>query len=146
MGKRIIIGSDHGGFALKQQLINTLEFWGVEVVNEGPDCTDSCDYPLFAAKVARKVVEEDALGILICGTGLGMSMAANRFSGVRAAVCTNEYMARMARAHNDANVLCLGERVIGLGAAEGIVKAYLETEFEGDRHKRRIDLIETVVK
>jgi ribose 5-phosphate isomerase B len=75
-----------------------------------------------------------------------MSMAANRFSGVRAAVCTNEFMARMCRAHNDANVLCLGERVIGIGTAEGIVKAYLETEFEGDRHKRRIDLIETVSK
>jgi ribose 5-phosphate isomerase B len=146
MAKTIIIGSDHGGFNLKKHLVAALESWGVNVLDLGPDCAESCDYPEFAAKVAQKVLDGEGLGILICGTGLGMSMAANRFSGVRAAVCTNEFMARMCRAHNDANVLCLGERVIGIGTAEGIVKAYLETEFEGDRHKRRIDLIETVSK
>lgn len=146
MAKTIIIGSDHGGFNLKKHLVAALESWGINVLDQGPDCAESCDYPEFAAKVAQKVLDGEGLGILICGTGLGMSIAANRFSGVRATVCTNEFMARMSRAHNDANVLCLGERVIGVGTAEGIVKAYLETEFEGDRHKRRIDLIETVSK
>ncbi|KAB1439104.1 ribose 5-phosphate isomerase B [Pseudodesulfovibrio senegalensis] len=146
MAKTIIIGSDHGGFNLKKHLVALLESWGYTVLDQGPDRAESCDYPEFAAKVAKRVLDGEGQGILICGTGLGMSMAANRFSGVRAAVCTNEFMARMCRAHNDANVLCLGERVIGIGTAEGIVKAYLETEFEGDRHKRRIDLIETVSK
>lgn len=146
MATRIIIGSDHGGFNLKKYIVQVLEKRGVEVDDQGPDCTDSCDYPHFAAKVAKKVVDEDVLGILICGTGQGMAMTANRFSGVRAAVCTNEFTARMARAHNDANILCMGERVIGIGTAESIVNAFLDTEFEGDRHKRRIDLIETVGK
>lgn len=143
MVKKIIIGSDHGGFAMKQQLVRALESWGVEVVDEGPDCMDSCDYPVFAAKVSEKVASGQGFGILVCGTGQGMAMTANRYEGVRAAVCTNEFTARMARAHNDANVLCLGERVIGIGTAEGIVKAYIETDFEGGRHKRRVDLIET---
>ncbi|WP_147819321.1 ribose 5-phosphate isomerase B [Salidesulfovibrio onnuriiensis] len=146
MVKKIIIGSDHGGFNLKRHLVEFLKGQGVDVVDEGPESAESCDYPVFAAKVAQKVSREGCLGILICGTGQGMAMTANRFEGVRAAVCTNEFMARMARAHNDANVLCLGERVIGIGTAEGVVQAYLETEFEGDRHKRRIDLIETVGK
>ncbi len=146
MAKTIIIGSDHGGFNLKKHLVAVLESWGMNVLDMGPDCAESCDYPEFAASVAKKAANGEGLGILICGTGLGMSITANRFPGVRATVCTNEFMARMARAHNDANVLCLGERVIGIGVAEGIVKAYLETEFEGDRHKRRIDLIETVSK
>lgn len=146
MSKTIVIGSDHGGYNLKSVFIGKLKEWGYAVEDEGPDCLDSCDYPLFAAKVCQKVKEDDAkLGILICGTGQGMTMTANRM-GVRAALCTNEFLARMAREHNDARVLCMGERVTGQGLALEILKAFLETEFGGDRHQRRIDLIDTVSK
>lgn len=146
MGKTIIIGSDHGGFNLKQACIAALKDWGFDVRDMGPDCTDSCDYPIFAAKVAEAVkADEDLLGVLICGTGQGMSMTANRM-GVRAALCTDEFTARMARGHNDARILCMGERVVGQGLALGILKAFLETGFEGDRHRRRIDLIDTVAE
>ncbi|XPV76414.1 MAG: ribose 5-phosphate isomerase B [Desulfovibrio sp.] len=145
MSKKIVIGSDHGGFALKEVIVKELQAKGVEVIDEGPDSTASCDYPVFAQKVCEKVLAEDgALGILICGTGLGMSMAANRQAGIRAAMCTNEYMASMCRAHNNANVLCMGERVIGPGLAMNIVDTYLNTEFEGDRHQRRIDLFDKI--
>lgn len=140
--QRIYIGSDHGGFSLKTHLVKQLWEKGYKVVDVGPECADSCDYPIFARKVADHVVEDDCLGVLICGTGLGMSMTANRVRGVRAAMCTSEYMARMARAHNDANILCLGERVVGFGLAESLLEAFLSTEFEGDRHLRRINLIE----
>lgn len=144
MSKTIVIGSDHGGYNLKQVFIKTLEEWGYTVEDEGPDCLDSCDYPLFAARVADKVKNDDSkVGILICGTGHGMSMTANRM-GVRAALCTNEFLARLSREHNDARILCLGERVTGQGVALGILKVFLETDFGGDRHKRRIDLIDTV--
>lgn len=143
--KKIVIGSDHGGFALKTHLVKALWERGVKVVDAGPECAESCDYPIYARKVAEHV-RGGGLGILICGTGLGMSMAANRFRGVRAALCTDEYMARMARAHNNANILCLGERVIGFGLAEGVVDAFLNTEFEGDRHLRRINLIEDITE
>ncbi len=115
---------------------------GYEVEDAGPEAAVSCDYPVYAEKVATKVTEENILGILICGTGLGMSMAANKHKGIRAAMCTNEYMAKMARAHNNANILCLGERVIGPGLAEEIIRAYMTSEFEGDRHLRRINLFD----
>ncbi len=143
--KKIFIGSDHGGFALKTHLVKVLWEKGFKVVDVGPECEESCDYPLFAQKVAEHVLDGKHLGILICGTGLGMSMAANRFRGIRAAMCTNEYMARMARAHNDANILCMGERTVGIGLAESILDAFLESDFEGDRHLRRINLIEDLV-
>ncbi len=144
MDKTIVIGSDHGGFTLKQLLIDELKEWGYAVIDEGPDSLDSCDYPYFAAKVVAKVKADDSrLGILICGTGQGMSMTANRM-GVRSALCTNEFHAKMAREHNDARILCLGERVTGQGLALDILKAFLETDFGGDRHQRRIDLIDTV--
>jgi len=142
--KTIVIGSDHGGFHLKQACIKALGEWGYEVLDQGPDCLDSCDYPVYAAKVVDLVkADEDKLGVLICGTGQGMTMTANRL-GVRAALCTNEYHARMAREHNDARVLCLGERVTGLGVALGILQAFLETGFGGERHQRRIDLIDSL--
>lgn len=142
--KTVVIGSDHGGYNLKQACIKALKDWGYAVEDEGPDCLDSCDYPLFAAKVANKVKANDAkLGVLICGTGQGMTMTANRM-GVRAALCTNEFLARMGREHNDARILCMGERVTGQGVALAILKAFLETDFGGDRHQRRIDLIDTV--
>jgi ribose 5-phosphate isomerase B len=142
--KTIVIGSDHGGYNLKQACIKALEEWGYQVQDEGPDCLDSCDYPLYAAKVTAEVKsDDDKLGVLICGTGLGMSMTANRM-GVRAALCSNEFHARMAREHNDARILCMGERVTGQGVALSILKLFLETGFGGERHQRRIDLIDTV--
>ena len=144
--KTIVIGSDHGGYNLKQACIKALKEWGYEVQDEGPDCLDSCDYPLYAAKVTNAVkADDDKLGVLICGTGLGMSMTANRM-GVRAALCSNEFHARMAREHNDARILCMGERVTGQGVALDILRIFLETGFGGERHQRRIDLIDTVAK
>jgi len=145
MPRTILIASDHGGFALKGALIQALRAADSQIEDLGPDCTGSCDYPVFANKLCQRLLDagEDGqngqmLGILVCGTGLGMSMAANRFAGIRAAVCTCEFMARMARAHNNANVLCLGERVIGQGLAQDIARTFLTTNFEGGRHLRRI--------
>jgi len=149
MPKTVLIASDHGGFALKTALIPALREAGCAVEDLGPDCAGSCDYPIFADKLCTWLLaagEEGqngaVLGLLICGTGLGMSMAANRHKGVRAALCTCEFMARMARAHNNANVLCLGERVIGQGLAQDIVRAFLTANFEGGRHLRRVELFE----
>ena len=146
MNKTIVIGSDHGGYNLKQVLIKALGDWGYAVEDQGPDCLESCDYPLFAAKVVDRVKADDAvLGVLVCGTGQGMTMTANRM-GVRAALCTNEFLARLAREHNDARILCLGERVTGQGLALAILKTFLDTGFGGERHQRRIDLIDAVSK
>lgn len=145
MSRKVIIGSDHGGFALKNVLVPWLADRGYDVVDVGPDNTKSVDYPNYAKMVVDQI-EGDALGVLICGTGLGMSMTANKFPGIRAAVCTGEYMARMARAHNNANVLCLGERVIGPGVGVDVLNAFLTTDFEGDRHLRRINLMEELPK
>lgn len=138
----IVIASDHGGFQLKTFLKDKLAAAGRSVEDLGPDCAASCDYPPFAQKMAQRVLAGGCLGILICGTGLGMSMAANRYHGIRAALCTNEFMARMAREHNDANILCLGERVVGQGLAWSMVQVFLNTAFAGERHQRRLDLIE----
>ena len=136
---RLAIGSDHAGLTYRRAILEHLKEAGHEVKDFGPDGSDSVDYPDYAAKVAVAVQSSEAdLGILVCGTGIGMSMAANRVAGVRAAVCTNELTARMSRAHNDAQVLCLGERVIGLGSALSIVDAFLSSEFEGGRHGRRV--------
>lgn len=144
MSRTLFIGSDHAGFALKAVLIPQLVTAGHAVTDLGPSDAQSVDYPQYAKLVCDKVLNNPAsLGILICGTGLGMSMSANRMPGIRAAVCLNEYLARMARMHNDANVLCLGERVVGQGLAAAIVDVFLSTSFEGGRHQRRVDLIET---
>jgi len=144
VSKTIVIGSDHGGFNLKSVFIKALNNWGYTVEDQGPDCLDSCDYPIYAAKVCNALKEDASkIGILICGTGQGMTMTANRM-GIRAALCTNEFHARMARQHNDARILCLGERVTGQGLALDILKTFLDSAFEGDRHQRRIDLIDTV--
>jgi ribose 5-phosphate isomerase B len=110
----------------------------------GTDSTASCDYPIFAAKVCREVQKNAQLGFLVCGTGLGMSMTANRFASIRAALCTNEYMARMARKHNNANILCLGARVIGDDLALAIMDAFTRTAFDQGRHQKRVELIESV--
>ena len=145
ISKQIVISSDHAGVSLKQYIREHLEKKGFKVVDVGPDSTASVDYPLYARIVCERVLAaQDILGILICGTGIGMSIAANRFKGIRAAVCLNEYHARMSREHNNANVLCLGERVVGPGLALGLVDAFVEFEFEGGRHQRRLDLIDNL--
>ena len=142
--RTIHLASDHAGFALKGLLARHLESRGYAVQDHGTHSTESCDYPVLAHALAAAVeAEPEGLGVLICGTGIGMSIAANRMAGIRAAVCLNEYLARMTRMHNDANVLCLGERVIGIGLAFSIADVFLATPFEGGRHQRRIDLIET---
>ncbi len=138
---KIIIGSDHGGFNLKEVLISHFKEVGYEVQDMGCDSTESCDYPVYGYKVADLVAKEHCLGVLICGTGIGMSIVANRNKNIRAALCSNEYMARMSRMHNDANVLVLGARVTGTGLALEITDAWLNTEFEGGRHKKRLDMI-----
>ncbi|MFV0420758.1 ribose 5-phosphate isomerase B [Oleidesulfovibrio sp.] len=143
MAKQVIIGSDHAGFSLKELIVAELIKGGYDVHDMGPATAESCDYPLFAQKVCEKVLQDDVQGILICGTGIGMSMAANRISGIRAALCTNEFHAKATRQHNNANVLCLGERVTGPGVAIELAKLFLETKFEGGRHQRRIDLFDS---
>lgn len=143
MSKQVIIGSDHAGFSLKELIVAELIKSGYDVHDMGPASAQSCDYPLFAQKVCEKVLQDDAQGILICGTGIGMSMAANRIPGIRAALCTNEFHTRATRQHNNANVLCLGERVTGPGVAIELTRLFLETEFEGGRHQRRIDLFDS---
>ena len=144
MSKTVFIGSDHAGLTLKAALVAHLTESGHAVIDLGPTEAKSVDYPDFAKAVCAKVLDTpEAAGILICGTGIGMSIAANRMAGIRAAVCLNEYLARMTRMHNDANVLCLGERVIGVGLAFSIADVFLATPFEGGRHQRRVDLIES---
>ena len=140
----IYCGSDHAGLSLKNLCIQHLKNHGWVCTDLGTETTASCDYPAFAAKVSQEVQEHGQLGLLVCGTGLGMSMTANRFSNIRAALCTNEYMARMARKHNNANILCLGSRVIGDDVALAIVDAFVRTNFDHGRHQNRIDLIDTL--
>jgi len=138
----IAAGSDHAGLVLRAEAVKTARDAGYEVVDLGPTTPESVDYPQYARKVAEEVAAgRAALGILVCATGNGVAMTANKVRGIRAAVCRTEYEALMARAHNDANVLCLGERVTGLGVGASIVKAFLEARFEGGRHARRVDQI-----
>ena len=137
---RIAIGADHGGFQMKEMLKKFVAGFGHTLEDVGCFSVDSVDYPVFAKTVSEKVQNRSCdAGILICGTGIGMSLVANRFSGIRAALCHDEFTARLSREHNDANILCLGARVIGEGVAQGIVKTWLETEFAGGRHLRRIE-------
>ena len=137
----IIIGSDHGGFNLKQAIIEHLKNKGLDVVDLGCYNTESCDYPVIAKAVAEKVLADSSRGILVCGTGIGVSITANRYKGIRASHCTDTFTARMTRMHNDSNILCLGERITGVGLALDIVDIWLNTSFEGGRHQRRIDMI-----
>lgn len=141
MTERIIIGSDHGGFKLKNEIIEHLKKIGYEISDVGCHSSESCDYPPIAKAVAKEVLETKGRGILICGTGIGMSITANRFDGIRASHCTDTFTARMTRMHNDSNILCLGERITGSGLALDIVDIWLMTEFEGGRHQIRIDMI-----
>ena len=138
----LAIGSDHGGYALKQEIMSHLTKKGIEFKDYGTYTEDSCDYPIYGEAVARAVANgECERGILICGTGIGISIAANKVKGIRCAVCGDCFSAEMTRLHNNANILALGARVTGAGLALKIVDTFLETEFEGGRHARRVDLI-----
>jgi ribose 5-phosphate isomerase B len=140
---RIVIASDHAGVDLKAQIVALIDEAGHEIRDLGPADTSSVDYPDFAHAVAGAVAAGEARrGILICGTGIGMSLAANRHPQVRAALCHDAFTAEMARRHNDANVLCIGARSTGPGVAEQIVRIFLDTPFEGGRHQRRVEKIE----
>ena len=139
---KITVGCDHAAFELKKKVIAHLNARGVEVIDVGTDSTESCDYPNFARAVCKNVQEGvTELGILICGTGIGMSMAANKHRGIRAAACSDTFSARLTRMHNDANVLCFGERVVGVGLACDLVDSFIDTDFEGGKHQRRVDMI-----
>jgi ribose 5-phosphate isomerase B len=137
------IGTDHAVFEIKPFVIEYLQKKGIEVEDLGTYSSESVDYPDFAHKVARAVLEnEGTKGILICGSGIGMSLAANKHKGIRAALCHDHYTAKMARLHNDANILCFGARIVGLGVIESILDAWLESKFEGGRHQRRVEKID----
>jgi ribose 5-phosphate isomerase B len=139
---KYFIGADHAGIDIKQYVKELFEAKGHEVIDLGPFSKERVDYPDYAQKVCQEVLKnEGSKGILICGSGIGMSMAANKFDGIRAALCHNEYSAKMAREHNDANVICLGERVSGYGMIEAIVEAWLNASFEGGRHTGRVEKI-----
>ncbi|MCB9597489.1 MAG: ribose 5-phosphate isomerase B [Sandaracinaceae bacterium] len=143
MASRIIVGADHAGLPLKGPLVAHLKERGFEVEDVGTHGPESVDYPDFGHRVASAVAAgEHELGLLICGSGVGMSITANKHDGVRAVLCSEPYSAAMARAHNDANVLCLGARVVGPGLAEAILDAFLGGAFEGGRHARRVAKIE----
>lgn len=138
---KIAIGCDHAGFEYKQKLIDFLVSKGHDVINVGTDSEEQVDYPVYADKVCKCVEEKTSdTGILICGTGIGMSMAANKHRGIRAAVCGDLKSAEFTRLHNDANVLCMGARIIPYELAEQIAEKYLTTEFLGGKHKVRIDM------
>ena len=141
--KHIYIGADSAGFALKEHIKQLLSDEGYTVTDCGTDSDASCHYPVFAHAVCEKLQAhlDDAFGILICGTGIGMSMCANKHKGIRAALCGDTFSARMTRAHNDANLLCMGARVIGVCLAEDILHAFLDAEFEGGRHQTRVDMM-----
>ena len=139
---KLMIGSDHGGFELKEEVKKYLESLGHEVIDVGTYTPDSCDYPDIAKAGCEKITSgECERGILICGTGIGMSIAANKIKGIRAACCSDHFSAKYTRLHNDANVLCMGARVIGPGLALELTDLFINTEFEGGRHQRRVDLI-----
>ena len=140
---KFYIATDHAGLELKNWTVEFLKEKGFEVEDLGPYTSDRVDYPDFANKVCEAVLaDKNSQGILICGSGIGMSMTANRHRGIRAALCHDAYTATMARAHNDANVLCFGERIVGKGVAESIINAWLESTFEGGRHTGRVLKIE----
>ncbi|HPH67783.1 MAG TPA: ribose 5-phosphate isomerase B [Kofleriaceae bacterium] len=141
-------GSDHAGFELKQSLIAELRSWGDDVIDLGTDGTASVDYPEFGAAVGREAVEAGAgvRGLVVCGSGIGISIAANKVPGVRCALVHDTFTAIASRQHNDANVVAMGQRVIGLGVAIAALRAFRDTEFEGGRHQRRVDQLNALAK
>jgi len=137
------IATDHAGYALKEFTKAYVQELGHEIIDLGPDSADRVDYPDFAKKCAEAVVaDEGSRGILICGTGIGISIAANKVKGIRAGLCHDAFTAHATRAHNDANILCFGERVVGKGVVESMLDAFCSTEFEGGRHTGRVEKIE----
>lgn len=141
---KIVVGSDHGGFQLKSKITEFLRGKNIKFEDFGTYDEESCDYPDIAKKIAERVADKTfEFGIIVCGTGIGVSIAANKIKGIRAALCNDTFSAKMSREHNNANILCLGQRVIGEGLALDIVETWLNSEFEGGRHKRRVDKIES---
>ena len=144
---KIVLASDHGGFELKEAIKTYLKNKGNELIDIGVYDTNSVDYPDYGKRAALIVANNEAdRGIIVCGTGIGISIAANKIKGIRCALCTNEYMARMSRLHNNANMLALGGRVVGVGLALSMVDVWLATEFEGGRHEKRINKISEIEK
>lgn len=142
---KIAVASDHGGFPLKKSLISFLQKKGIEVLDRGNHGTESVDYPDYAIEVAKAVSSKNAdAGLLLCGTGIGMCIVANKFRGVRAAVVSDAFSAKMAKEHNNANILCLGGRVVDEDKARDIVSAWLDAQFEGGRHENRLKKIREV--
>ena len=140
---KLSVAADHGGFELKEAVVRHLRGLGHEVADHGTHSTDSCDYSDFVPAVCQDVrLGRSAFGILVCTTGVGMSIAANRFRGIRAVLCTDLYLAKYSRLHNDANVLCLPGRLLGEGLAEEICRIWLDTPFEGGRHLRRLEKLD----
>lgn len=139
---RIGIGNDHSAVEMKREVMKFLQDLGYEVINYGTDSTESCNYPVYGEKVARAVVAKEVdLGIVICGTGVGISLAANKVKGIRAVVCSEPYSARLSRQHNNTNILAFGARVIGIELAKMIIEEWLNAEFEGGRHQDRVNMI-----
>ena len=142
---KVVIGNDHAAVEMKFLIKEYLEAKGHEVLNIGADTTESVDYPAIGEKVGRTVVSGEAdCGITICGTGVGISIAANKVKGVRACVCSEPYTAKLSKMHNNSNVLSFGARVVGSEMAKMIVDAWMETEYEGGRHQRRVDLLDAI--
>ena len=142
---KIGIGNDHAAVEMKMQIKEFIESMGHEVVNYGVDTTESCNYPEFGEKIGNAVASgEVEQGIAICGTGAGISLAANKVNGIRAVVCSEPYTAKMAKEHNNANIIAFGARIVGTELAKDIVKAYLDAEFQGGRHQMRIDMIHEI--
>ena len=138
---KIGIGNDHSAVEMKREVMKFLQDLGYEVVNYGTDSTESCNYPVYGEKVARAVVAKVDLGIVICGTGVGISLAANKVKGIRAVVCSEPYSARLSRQHNNTNILAFGARVVGIELAKMIIEEWLNAEFEGGRHQERVNMI-----
>jgi len=143
MSKKFYIATDHAGYAVKAYVKEFVSSLGHEIIDLGPDSADRVDYPDFAKKCADAVLaDEGSFGILICGTGIGISISANKVPGIRAALCHDHYTAMLTRLHNDANILCFGERVVGKGVIEDMIEVFANTEFEGGRHAGRVAKIE----
>lgn len=142
---KLAIASDHGGFELKNEIFKYLKNKGYDIVDFGTYSNQSTDYPIYAKKVAKAILNNEInRGILICGTGLGMQITANKFKGIRAVCVSDTYSAKMSRQHNNANILTLGARVIAKGLAFDIVDIWLNTDFEGERHQKRLDMIDNI--
>ncbi len=143
---KIAIGSDHAGFSMKQEIINELKAEGHQIIDCGTHSSESVDYPDIAEAVAKKVLEDNIFGVLICGTGIGISIAANKIPGIRAALCHDPYSAALAREHNDANVIAVGSRITGIGITLEMIKTFINSKFQGGRHQRRVEKIDSLEK